>query len=190
MEGRSYIMKKIAMPKSYHSEKYDLDIQTYIPSDIVMSIAETALQMDNYMKQQICVAVNVIGECTNIDVEKVLNDMDVDIIMYSGLWNEVKSHIVNIHEIYDYIKHAEDVHIAIAKFFNITLPEFMEKLDKDLTKYIKRLPKGKEWDELIKSIPKSMNDVIKLMEDDGNAEVIRGALKLIENEGKSVGDIK
>lgn len=181
-------MKDITMPKDYHSEKYDLDIQTYIPSELVVDIAETALQMDNYMAQQICIAVNVIRECTNIDVEKVLDEMDVNIIMYSGLWEEVKLHITNMHEIYNYIAHAEDAQIAVAKFFNATLPEFMEKIDKDLTKYIKKMPKGKEWDELVKDIPKSMNDLLKTLEEDGNAEVIKGALKLIENEEEKVDD--
>lgn len=178
-------MKDITMPKNYHSEKYDLDIQTYIPSELVADIAETALQMDNYMAQQICIAVNVIRECTNIDVEKVLDEMDVNVIMYSGLWEEVKQHITNMHEIYNYIAHAGDAQIAVAKFFNVTLPEFMEKIDKDLTKYIKKMPKGKEWDELVKDIPKSMNDLLNTLEEDGNAEVIKGALKLIENEEKA-----
>ena len=183
-------MKEVIMPNDYHSEKYDLDIQTYIPSELVADIAETALQMDNYMAQQICIAVNVIRECTNIDVEKVLDEMDVNIIMYSGLWEEVKQHIINMHEIYNYIAHAEDAQIAIAKFFNTTLPEFMEKIDKDLAKYIKKLPKGKEWDELVQSIPKSMNDVLKIMEEDGNADVIKGALKLIEGDREKVDDVK
>lgn len=180
-------MKDITMPKDYHSEKYDLDIQTYIPSELVADIAETALQMNSYMEQEICIAVNVIRECTNIDVEKVLNEMDVNVILYSGLWEEVEAHVKNIHEIYAYIHHAEDAQIAVAKFFNVTLPEFMEKIDKDLTKYIKKLPKGKEWDELVKDIPKSMNDLLKTLEEDGNAEVIKGALKLIEDEEKVSG---
>lgn len=177
-------MKDITMPKDYHSEKYDLDIQTYIPSELVADIAETALQMNSYIEQQICIAVNVIRECTNIDVEKALDEMDVNVIMYSGLWEEVKQHIMNMHEIYNYIAHAEDAQVAVAKFFNITLPEFMEKIDKDLTKYIKKMPKGKEWDELVRDIPKSMNELLKTLEEDGNAEVIKGALKLIENEEK------
>lgn len=181
-------MKDITMPKDYHSEKYDLDIQTYIPSELVADIAETALQMNSYIEQQICIAVNVIRECTNIDVEKVLDEMDVNVIMYSGLWEEVKRHIINMHEIYNYIAYAEDAQIAVAKFFNATLPEFMEKIDKDLTKYIKKMPKGKEWDELVKDIPKSMNDLLKTLEEDGNAEVIKGALKLIENDEEKVDD--
>ena len=183
-------MKEVIMPNDYHSEKYDLDIQTYIPSDLVVDIAETALQMDNHMEQEICIAVNVIRECTNIDVETVLDEMDVDVILYSGLWEEVKLHVKNMHEIYGYIHHAEDAQIAVAKFFNVTLPDFMEKIDKDLTKYIKKLPKGEEWNALMQSIPKSMSEVLDLMEDDGNAEVIRGALKLIENDREKADDVK
>lgn len=181
-------MKDITMPKDYHSEKYDLDIQTYIPSELVADIAETALQMNNYMEQEICIAVNVIRECTNIDVETTLDKMDVNVILYSGLWEEVKLHVRNMHEIYGYINHAEDVHVAIAKFFNVTLPEFMDKIDKDLTKYIKKLPKGKEWETLMQAMPKSMDEILNIMEEDGNAEVIRGALKLIENDEEKVDD--
>ena len=176
------------MPKDYHSEKYDLDIQTYIPSELVADIAETALQMNSYIEQQICIAVNVIRECTNIDVEKVLDEMDVNVIMYSGLWEEVKQHIINMHEIYNYIAHAQDAQIAVARFFNVTLPEFMNKIDKDLTKYIKKLPKGKEWETLMQVMPKSMDEILSIMEEDGNAEVIRGALKLIENNEEKVDD--
>lgn len=174
-------MKNINMPKLYHSSKYDLDIQTYVPSKLVVDIAETALTMDNQMEQHLCVAVNVIRECTNIDVEKVLDTMDVDVIMYSGLWQEVASHITNLDEIYSYIAHKEDYQVAIAKFFNVTLPEFMDKLDK-------KLPSGDEWEDLAKKVPQSMNDILKIMKEDGNADIIKGALKLIEQEEEKVGD--
>ena len=104
--------------------------------------------------------------------------MDVDVldigdIMISGMWDEIKFEIVNISMVYDYVRYFESPQIAIAKFLNKTLPEMLDK-------YVDRLPKDGEWEEVIEKLPKSLNEVLELAKEDGNADIIRGAFKMGE----------
>lgn len=175
-------MKEIDKIMGYYSDEFDIHIEPYIPAQTVIDIAETAMTMANQMEQKICIAINVIRECTDADIDGALDNLDVDTIMYCGLWDEVKDHIKNVHEIYSYIAHAENNEIAIAKFLNVTLPNFLNSIDEDLTKYIKKLPKGKEWDDFIKDAPKAMQEILDAMQRDGNADIIRGAFAMNDTE--------
>ena len=173
-------MKRLEMPKDFYIEELDLTVKPYIPADIVVDIAETALTMNNRMEQEICVAVNVLRECTDANVDEALDNMDVDYIMYSGMWDIVEAHIMNVDAIWEYIEHSEDVGVAIAKFLNVTLADFLEKIDGDLTKYIDNMPQGEELTEFIKNAPEKLNEVLSMVKENDNAEIIKGAMALNE----------
>ena len=61
-------MKKLEMPKDYYSEKFDITIRPYVKAVDIVDIAENALLQDNTFEQEVCVAANVIGLCTDICV--------------------------------------------------------------------------------------------------------------------------
>ena len=46
--------------------------------------------------------------------------------------------------------------------------------------YIDRLPKDGEWEKVIEKLPTSLNQVLEIAKEDGNADIIRGALKMGE----------
>lgn len=169
-------MKNIEFPDTYYSEKFDIEIEPYIPSDLVVDIAETALTMENPMEQEICIAVNVLRECTDINVDDYLDNLDVDKILYTGLWDEVKSHIKNVHDIYIYIGKKEDVGVAIARFLNVTLPEFLDSISNKLDEYLDE----QDLSEFIKDAPEKLNEILNTVKEDGNADIIRGAMKMGE----------
>ena len=131
------------------------------------------------MEQEISIAVNTIRLCTDIDEEE-LDVMEIDDIMWSGLWQTVANEIINFDMILSYIHYYENAGIALANFLNKTLPKFMESIDKDLNKYIKKLPKGAEWDEFMQNTPKMLEDVLEQVKKDGNADIIAGAVKMGE----------
>ena len=176
-------MKEITMPKEMYFEEYDLHVRPYLTLEEIMSIGELVVQADNPIEQEMTIAMNTLICCTELTTEDFqapedAEDGDVDVldigdIMISGMWDAIKSEIANISMIYDYVRYFESPQIAIAKFLNKTLPEMLDK-------YVDRLPKDGEWEEVIEKLPKSLNEVLELAKEDGNADIIRGAFKMGE----------
>lgn len=173
------------MPKEIYFEEYDLRVRPYLTLEEVVSIGELVVQADNPIEQEMTIAMNTLICCTELTADDFqmpevedAEDVDVDIldigeIILSGMWEEVKREIINITMVYDYVKYFESPQIAISKFLNKTLPEMLDK-------YVDRLPKDDEWEEVIEKLPKSLNEVLELAKEDGNADIIRGALKMGE----------
>ena len=178
-------MKELKMPKEMNFEEYDLYVRPYLTLEEVVSIGELVVQADNPIEQEMTIAMNTLICCTKLTVEDFQapesedeEDADADVldigdIIISGMWDEIKFEIVNISMVYDYVRYFESPQIAIAKFLNKTLPEMLDK-------YVDRLPKDGEWEEVIEKLPKSLNEVLELAKEDGNADIIRGAFKMGE----------
>ena len=181
-------MKELKMPKEMYFEEYDLHVRPYLTLEEVVSIGELVVQADNPIEQEMTIAMNTLICCTELttedfqapeaegeeDSESVdVNVLDIGDIMISGMWDEIKFEIANISMVYDYVRYFESPQIAIAKFLNKTLPEMLDK-------YVDRLPKDGEWEEVIEKLPKSLNEVLELAKEDGNADIIRGAFKMGE----------
>ena len=176
-------MKELKMPKEMYFEEYDLHVRPYLTLEEVVSIGELVVQADNPIEQEMTIAMNTLICCTELTTEdfqspEVEGEEDADVldigeIMISGMWGAIKSEIANISMIYDYVRYFESPQIAIAKFLNQTLPNMLDK-------YVDRLPKDGEWEEVIEKLPKSLNEVLELAKEDGNADIIRGAFKMGE----------
>ena len=178
-------MKEIKMPKEMYFEEYDLYVRPYLTLEEVVSIGELVVQADNPIEQEMTIAMNTLICCTKLTAEDFQapeaegeEDADIDVldigeIMISGMWGAIKDEIANISMVYDYVRYFESPQIAIAKFLNQTLPNMLDK-------YVDKLPKDGEWEEVIEKLPKSLNEVLELAKEDGNADIIRGALKMGE----------
>lgn len=176
-------MKELKMPKEIYFEEYDLYVRPYLTLEEIVSIGELVVQADNPIEQEMTIAMNTLICCTKLTAEDFQSpedaeDEEVDVldigdIMISGMWDAVKYEISNISMVYDYVRYFESPQIAIAKFLNKTLPEMLDK-------YVDRLPKDGEWEEVIEKLPKSLNEVLELAKEDGNADIIRGAFKMGE----------
>ena len=178
-------MKEIKMPKEMYFEEYDLYVRPYLTLEEVVSIGELVVQADNPIEQEMTIAMNTLICCTELTAEDFQapepedeEDVDIDVldigeIIISGMWDAIKLEISNISMVYDYVRYFESPQIAIAKFLNQTLPNMLDK-------YVDKLPKDGEWEEVIDKLPKSLNEVLELAKEDGNADIIRGALKMGE----------
>ena len=178
-------MKEIKMPKEMYFEEYDLYVRPYLTLEEVVSIGELVVQADNPIEQEMTIAMNTLICCTKLTAEDFQapesegeEDVDADIldigdIIISGMWAAIKDEISNISMVYDYVRYFESPQIAIAKFLNQTLPNMLDR-------YVDKLPKDGEWEEVIEKLPKSLNEVLELAKEDGNADIIRGALKMGE----------
>lgn len=165
-------MKELEMPKELYLEKYDLHIRPYLTCEEIVSIGELAIQAENPIEQEMTIALNVLICCTDL-TEDEARELDLDVVLYSGLWDEVLEVIKNITSLYDYIAYFESANIAIARFLNKTIPDMAQE-------YIDKLPKDGEWEKVIEKLPTSLNQVLEIAKEDGNADIIRGALKMGE----------
>lgn len=165
-------MKELEMPKELYLEKYDLHIRPYLTCEEIISIGELAIQAENPIEQEMTIALNVLVCCTDL-TEDEARELDLDVILYSGLWDEMLEIIKNITSLYDYIAYFESANIAIARFLNRTIPNMAQE-------YIDKLPKDGEWEKVIEKLPTSLNQVLEVAKEDGNADIIRGALKMGE----------
>lgn len=178
-------MKELRMPKEMYFEEYDLHVRPYLTLEEVVSIGELVVQADNPIEQEMTIAMNTLICCTELTAEDFqapeaedeeeanVDVLDIGDIMISGMWDVIKDEISNISMVYDYVKYFESPQIAIAKFLNQTLPNMLDK-------YVDRLPKDGEWEKVIEKLPKSLNEVLELAKEDGNADIIRGAFKMGE----------
>ena len=176
-------MKEIKMPKEMYFEEYDLYVRPYLTLEEVVSIGELVVQADNPIEQEMTIAMNTLICCTKLTAEdfqapEAEDEEDADVldigdIIISGMWDAIKDEISNISMVYDYVRYFESPQIAIAKFLNQTLPNMLDR-------YVDKLPKDGEWEEVIEKLPKSLNEVLELAKEDGNADIIRGALKMGE----------
>ena len=178
-------MKELRMPKEMYFEEYDLHVRPYLTLEEVLSIGELVVQADNPIEQEMTIAMNALICCTELTAEDFqapeaedeeeanVDVLDIGDIMISGMWDAIKDEISNISIVYDYVKYFESPQIAIARFLNQTLPNMLDK-------YVDRLPKDGEWEEVIEKLPKSLNEVLELAKEDGNADIIRGAFKMGE----------
>ena len=165
-------MKELEMPKELYLEKYDLHIRPYLTCEEIISIGELAIQAENPIEQEMTIALNVLICCTDL-TEDEARELDLDVVLYSGLWDEMLEIIKNITSLYDYIAYFESASIAIARFLNKTIPDMAQE-------YIDKLPKDGEWEKVIEKLPTSLNQVLEIAKEDGNADIIRGALKMGE----------
>ena len=178
-------MKELRMPKEMYFEEYDLHVRPYLTLEEVLSIGELVVQADNPIEQEMTIAMNTLICCTELTAEDFqapeaedeeeanVDVLDIGDIMISGMWDVIKDEISNISMVYDYVKYFESPQIAIAKFLNQTLPNMLDK-------YVDKLPKDGEWEKVIEKLPKSLNEVLELAKEDGNADIIRGAFKMGE----------
>ena len=178
-------MKELRMPKEMYFEEYDLHVRPYLTLEEVVSIGELVVQADNPIEQEMTIAMNTLICCTELTAEDFqapesedeeeanVDVLDIGDIMISGMWDAIKDEIFNISMVYDYVRYFESPQIAIAKFLNQTLPNMLDK-------YVDKLPKDGEWEKMLEKLPKSLNEVLELAKEDGNADIIRGAFKMGE----------
>jgi hypothetical protein len=170
-------MKNFGLPLERYNDKLDVMVRPYLTYNDVIDIAETALRCDNVMEQEICVALNSIEACCkDINVE----ELDIDEILWGGIWDEIRPMIENVNLVWEYIERKDNASVAISNFFNNTLVDFMDNLEKNMDKYVKHMPKQKDWEKIVEEMPKSLSEVMALVKEDGNADIIRNAIKMGE----------
>ena len=165
-------IKNVKMPESIYNAEFEIYIRPYLTHEEIIAIAETALKMDNLAEIDASVAYNTILFVTDV-TEEELDKLTLDEIMYSGLWAEVSTHITNLENVYGYITYEQNISTALVKFINNVLPETLDKFDKQLSEYLEKMSDGG-----VENISNELSKIMEIVKEDGNAEIIKGALKM------------
>ena len=80
---------------------------------------------------------------------------------------------IKLHKKDDYIAYAQKLDVAVSKFLNDVLPTLIDNLDNQLSEYLDKMS-----DKGIKNISDELEKIMKIVKEDDNAEIIKGALKM------------
>ena len=173
----------LKIPADVALEEYQIYVRPYLTQDDIISIGEMMLACDNYITRECVLMLEVFDRCTDIEKdyikipEEETEDekfIGFDLMILSGLRDAVYEQIVNIDEVYNYIDSALNVGEASAIFIRDALTPALERIVTLIEKYEKKLPKSKEWKAILEELP----NTLKIVSQNGNAEIIRGAIKM------------
>lgn len=188
-------IKELTVPQEIYIEEFDIKVRPFLTYAEIEAIGEEMLACPNELLQNLSLMLNVLKCCTDIPKEYItmINEdktnneqfLGFDLIVLSGLWGAVeKCMYKSTSQVWDYVYDLENKDRAIARFVNQTLPEYLDKALEIFEGWEKKLPKGKQWNELISNLPNQLKEALNVMKDDGNAEIIQGAMAMNKVKGE------
>lgn len=136
-------MKELKGKEKIYLEQYDVNVNRYLTYAQVQQIANAVLALskpnekgvahDSWAEREQCIDMLVLLHATDIPRE-VLETLDHDICLSSGLIDEVRGRIINYCDIIDAIVYQEST-TQMFKEFAKELPKFVAPLEKVVNKY-------------------------------------------------------
>ncbi len=118
-------MKELVAKKVYLKE-YDINVNAYLTAAQIDDIARAVINLNSWLEREQMICYKVLCYATDIG-EKKIEELDPDMIMTSGLYDEVMLHIINSTDIYSAIKHYESPVRMLADIAQ-NMPELLEQL--------------------------------------------------------------
>lgn len=183
-------VKELKTPNNIYIEEFDVKVRPYLTVDEIMDIGETLLLAENTVVQQALLMTSVFNVCTDIPKEYIMQPTDeddepnedfmgYDLMIQSGLWGAVANILSDsIDQIWEYVNDKEDASKAVSRFINNDLTSLIERVMELLTKWEKKMPRGKQWTQMLENFPQRLANAIVSINEDGNAEIIKNALEL------------
>lgn len=116
----------------YYSEKYDININTFLTYAQIQKIIETTMKYKTWAERRTNIDMMILCYATDIGVKKV-QEIGIDAFIESGLIDEVYTKVENHYEIFDGLEYHESVAKALFELSE-KLPEIKENLSKELNK--------------------------------------------------------
>lgn len=126
-------------PQNIHIEKYGVCIKPYLTFDEITEIAESMLSAEDYCDAEIKLLCGIIDNC--VANPSQFDGCDVNMLMACGFSDAVKSAIVNLEEVYNYIAHAQSTPALISNF--------LANIEEWITNAQQNLPSSDEISKLI-----------------------------------------
>jgi hypothetical protein len=157
----SIIAKKTT---KFEFQECNIEILPYIPQNVKLNVAANYIAsmfdgeglVQNYYTSEWLIIMSILGECTNINVTQE----NFDAIIDSGLWDEVKSKIINYAQFREELKYIYKIvsdNLALEKSFG-------QALDKITNKVIGFIDKISEIDlsqEGVASLVQTLNSTVQ-----------------------------
>lgn len=123
-------MKELKELDPIYSQKFDIHIKPYLTLSQIQKIINEVLQVKNFEERESIIDYLILCYATDIGQSKV-DELGPDILLQSGLIDEVKNNIKNLNKLFEGITYHESAGKA--------LREISERLPEDLNEMMKNV---------------------------------------------------
>lgn len=123
-------MKELKELDYIYSQKFDINIKPYLSLSQIQKIINEVLQVDNFEERESIIDYLILCYATDIGQKKV-DELGPDILLQSGLIDEVKNNIKNLNKLFEGITYHESAGKALREIAK-KLPEDLNEMMKDV----------------------------------------------------------
>lgn len=119
-------MKEIKR-KVYYNEKFDINVNYYLTYAEIQAIADSVVKLESWAERQTNIDMLVLKYATDIPME-VLQEKGHDILLTSGLIEEVMYSVKNIDQLYEAISYATSMNKFIGDVIKLW-PKYQKQIE-------------------------------------------------------------
>lgn len=105
-------MKELKELSCIYLKDFDVEVYPYLSLSQIQKIINEVLLVDNFEERESIIDYLILCYCTNIG-QKTIEDLGPDIIIQSGLMDEVKKNIKNLDKLIEGIQYHESTGKAL-----------------------------------------------------------------------------
>lgn len=125
-------MKELKELDCIYSQKFDINIKPYLSLSQIQKIINEVLQVNNFEERESIIDYLILCYATDIGQKKV-DELGPDILLQSGLIDEVKNNIKNLNKLFEGITYHESAGKALREIAK-KLPEDLNEMMKDVVR--------------------------------------------------------
>lgn len=113
-------MNKLIVPESIYLEKFDVKVKPYLSYAEIQAISKAVNNFDSWAEREVNLDMLLLHFATDIG-DNVIQDNGHEVLLNSGLIDEVKKNIVNMDRVYEAIKYMKSVERSLSqilRYFN------------------------------------------------------------------------
>lgn len=123
-------MKELKELDPIYSQKFDIHIKPYLSLSQIQKIINEVLQVENFEERESIIDYLILCYATDIGQSKI-DELGPDILLQSGLIDEVKNNIENLNKLFEGITYHESAGKALREISK-KLPEDLNEMMKDV----------------------------------------------------------
>lgn len=123
-------MKELKELDHIYSQKFDININPYLSLSQIQKIINEVLQVENFEERESIIDYLILCYATDIGQSKI-DELGPDILLQSGLIDEVKNNIENLNKLFEGITYHESAGKALREIAK-KLPEDLNEMMKDV----------------------------------------------------------
>lgn len=123
-------MKELKEIESVYLHKFDVMVNPYLTLSQIQKIINEVLQVENFEERESIIDYLILCYATDIGQQKV-DELGPDILLQSGLIDEVKNNIKNLNKLFEGITYHESAGKALREIAK-KLPEDLNEMMKDV----------------------------------------------------------